>query len=91
MLPMAHISPTSVRRPIILTRRCVLGSMTMSALLVNCGGVALASYLISSGINCFRVSQLPRCHLPDGLVGDPVHGPRRRDAEVRPGRRSRVG
>jgi len=91
MLPIAHISPTSVLRPIILTRRCVLGSMTMSALLVNCGGVALASYLISSGINCLRVSQLPQCRLPDGLVGDPVHGPRRRGAEVQLGQRSRAG
>jgi len=52
MLPIAHISPTSVRKPMILTRTCVPCSMTISALLVNCAGVALASYWISSGINC---------------------------------------
>lgn len=57
MLPMAHISPTSVRVPIILTRTCVPGSMTVSSLLVNCGGVALGSHLMSLGISCRTVNQ----------------------------------
>lgn len=35
MLPMAYISPSSVLKPPILTRTCVPGSMTISALLVN--------------------------------------------------------
>lgn len=54
---MAHISPTSVRVPIILTRTCVPGSITMSSLLVNCGGVALGSHLVSLGISCDTVNQ----------------------------------
>lgn len=51
MLPIAHISPTSVLVPIILTRTWVPGSITESSLLVNCGGVAFASYLISDGMS----------------------------------------
>lgn len=51
MLPMAHISPTSLLMPMILTRTCVPFSMTMSSLFVNCGGVAFGSHLISLGIS----------------------------------------
>jgi hypothetical protein len=51
MLPMATMLFTSVLVPMILTLTWVPGSIVMSALFVNCGGVALASYVISSGIN----------------------------------------
>jgi hypothetical protein len=51
MLPMATMLLTSVLVPMIFTLTWVPGSITMSALFVNCGGVAFASYVISSGIN----------------------------------------
>lgn len=93
MLPIAHMSPTSVRRPMILTRTWVPCSITMSALLVNCAGVELASYWISSGISCAgSVSHgrgEERCSW--FRAGDGVHGTRQTGAAAQPAQRSRAG
>ena len=54
MLPTPKMFPTSVRVLIILIRICVPFSITWSPLSVYCGGVALASNLMSDGMNWFE-------------------------------------
>lgn len=89
MLPIAHISPTSVLVPMILTRTWVLGSMTVSSLLVNCGGVALGSHLMSLGINCPGSQSLQSAPHPRGARD--VRGPTQTASTDQPERRSLVG